>query len=344
METKNNVAFVIDDMMDEENGLIPKLRHAMKQMILSEDDEKLQLTVENNALLAEQLYDLNDEISELFSEYAKMRNKREAIQKALEEKQAASIALMEEMKEKFGIAESYEEVTVNETEEQELEKEQESEQKDSEDIIDMSDLILDLDGDEKKEIEVEDKEIHEEEQVEEIQYDIEEEEEVDLTDTLFNFDINNELNDEEDDDEDNIMIMFETDSEHDDIDIDNMITDSIADNNMVSDEDLFATDDIEDNSFIGNDLADFDARDKVENDIIDTKENIDSMFELGQDDKEDVFEGYDAESLFGEEEIPMSDLIDVEDNESEQEQAEEENNNATSGLTDLIMQDDGFFD
>lgn len=98
--------FVTDSssFADTESGLLPYLAKCVKAMIRLEDDDALKHIVADIEFVSDALKDLNDEISVVRDDYLQMRNKRDAIRQAVEERRAAEEAIEAEMAKKFGIS------------------------------------------------------------------------------------------------------------------------------------------------------------------------------------------------------------------------------------------------
>lgn len=90
---------------DPKTGLLPWLAGIVRVLIKEQNDEALQKLVNDIASTAESLYDLNDEVLEVRQRYQQLKNKREAVLRDLEQKQAAVGAIDKEMEEAFGISE-----------------------------------------------------------------------------------------------------------------------------------------------------------------------------------------------------------------------------------------------
>lgn len=88
-----------------QTGLLPYLASSVKELIQNENTEALQQLIDDIVFTADSLYDLLDEVGAAKKKYDQLKNKMDAIQTALAEKEAAIKAIQEEMKNEFGVGE-----------------------------------------------------------------------------------------------------------------------------------------------------------------------------------------------------------------------------------------------
>lgn len=89
---------------DPKTGIMPWLAGIVRVLIKNQDDEALQQLVNDIAQVANSMYDLNDEVLDVRQRYQQLKNKREAVLRDLEQKQAAVGAIDKEMEEAFGVS------------------------------------------------------------------------------------------------------------------------------------------------------------------------------------------------------------------------------------------------
>lgn len=87
---------------DEKLGLLPYLASSVKELIQSEETEKLHKLQDDIVFVADSLYDLLDEVDTAVTKYEQMKNKMLAIEAAMEEKKNALQAVKAEMLQAFG--------------------------------------------------------------------------------------------------------------------------------------------------------------------------------------------------------------------------------------------------